>query len=216
MIELVNVKKSFVDFKLKNIFIAPKQRTILSNISIKIENNKAYILQGKNGSGKTTLLKLIAGLLKPDDGTIETDKDYISSYVSTSERSFFWRLTVLENLTFFNNLNKNENVQKEMIYEHLNKYGLSKYSNIEFMKLSSGQKRKVSIIRALLKDPDLYLFDEVSNSLDKESKEDLMQFVNEALIINQKKTIIWATHDSQEEKIINGEIIKINKGFIQQ
>ena len=75
---------------------------VLDNISLRVDPNQTIALVGRNGSGKSTLLKTICGLLVPDSGEISKNiKDYEVSYVSTSERSFFHRLSVIENLNFF-------------------------------------------------------------------------------------------------------------------
>ena len=112
-----------------------------------------------------------------------------------------------ENLLFFskvNNLHKNKILQIDDLLRLFNCLDLR---DKEMMKLSSGEKQKIKLVRAFLKDPKIMLFDEVSNSLDEENKNQLYSKIKES--IERGKLIIWTSHIKDEESIL-GCTKKIN------
>ena len=175
MIQLKNINKSFASYSL---FFSKKNKAykVLSNINIEIKNNEIFGIIGKNGIGKSTLLKIIFGSIAPDSGEILFNgckKKFPShqkkfSLVNNNDRSFFWRLTVEENLKYFSSLyQQTDNVVLDNIRERLSLGDLMKKN---FYSLSSGQKKKVMLYRGLLKDPEVIFFDEFTQSLDLPQK----------------------------------------------
>ena len=195
MLEIREITKSFSDIG----FLKKKPTKVLKKISLKLNQGDVLELIGKNGSGKTTFLKIISGLIKQDAGDIYP-KDFSKTYVSSSERAFFWRLTVMENLQFFYSIRHLEFKEKrhELCLDLLKRFELFSYKDKLFMHLSSGQKKKVAIISALLNDSDIFLFDEVTTSLDEQSVNALLEYLNQ---IRKDKIIIWATHNKEIKKI---------------
>ena len=93
-------------FEAKDLSKTFSQNLIFRNVNISCFNGDIVGIRGMNGSGKTTLLRIFAGVLTPDDGEIYLDKKkFVSkgdiSFVVNNERSFFWRISVLENLNYF-------------------------------------------------------------------------------------------------------------------
>ena len=101
VLSLKNISKSFKTNQY-NFFKKAKRKTVLKNISFSAKKGDSIAIVGKNGCGKTTLLKIIAGVLQQDNGLMRSiySSDEIS-IVNANDRSFFWRLSVLENLKFF-------------------------------------------------------------------------------------------------------------------
>ena len=195
MLEIREITKSFCDIG----FLKKKSTKVLKKISLELNQGDFSELIGNNGSGKTTFLKIISGLIKQDTGDIYP-KDFSKTYVSSSDRAFFWRLTVMENLQFFYSIRHLEFKEKrhELCLDLLKRFELFSYKDKLFMHLSSGQKKKVAIISALLNDSDIFLFDEITTSLDEQSVNALLEYLNQ---IRKDKIIIWATHNNEIKKI---------------
>ena len=217
MHSLKNISKYFYDDSWSSLFTGKRNKKIaLEALSFDINQNDCIGILGKNGSGKSTLLRLIGNILTPDEGTITiNNKEIDTSYISGNERSFFWRLTVFENLEFFSKIyGRSDKKIKKDVENILNKLGLSQFINTKFMSLSSGFKKRVSIARALIKDPDIFLFDEITASLDKTSKNRIIATINGLRTRGKNKVIMWATHDIDEALNISNKIILLEEGTI--
>ena len=185
-----NIEKSYISKTNQGL----KKTQVLTKKSFKIDFGEIFLLTGSNGSGKTTLLKVINGILNADLGEISFSKQikrHEISYLSSNENCFFPRLTVEENFQFFLGL-RNINISKtHKLFSALNlPYDLMKK---RFFNLSIGEKKKVSIIKALANDPKFILMDEPTIGLDKDSKDILIKLI----LHLQKKgsALIIATHD---------------------
>ena len=207
LIEVNNISKKFdlPKFKLsskENSFIS-----VIDNFSMDIDSKDFICLVGNNGSGKTTLLKILADLITQDEGSIGRNGKI--SFVSTNERSFFWRLSVKENLRFFSSLanNKVSILDDDLI----NILGIDKFLEKRFMNLSSGQKKRVMIARSLISEADIFLFDEITNSLDESSRKQIIDFIYEDIFLKKNKAIVWATHSPHEINNKYKKIVDLNK-----
>ena len=158
---------------------------------------------GKNGSGKTTLLRILANLVTPDSGRILFNgrklKKGDCALINNNERSFFWRLSAYENLIYFAGMS---GIQKEkidlQIEELSRKFKIDSKLKEKFSSLSAGEKKKIGLIRILLRDQSVYLFDEVTSSLDNESKKILIEMLSDKNKFGNNKIIFWVTHNLNE------------------
>ena len=180
----------------------------IKDASFAITAGDFICLTGGNGSGKTTLLKLISNLLISDKGKIRRNSNKIA-YASDNERSFFYRLSVRENLDFFFRLNNGK--YGSFSNQILNELGVNKFLNQPYMTLSSGQKKRVIIARAMMHNPDLILFDEIFNSLDVDIKSQFLRII-ERLNKQNKTSIIWATHNPEEVSNLKTKSFNLIKG----
>ena len=121
----------------------------------------------------------------------------------------------MENLKFFLNIRhaKYTKDTHELCLDLLKRFKLLDSQDKLFMNLSSGQKKKVAIISGLLNNSDIYLFDEITTSLDECSKKELINYLKK---IKKNKIIIWATHDDDIDEmktqtllLKNGEIVSV-------
>ena len=187
MIEINKVCKYFEN--------SSTRKDVLYNVSIQIKENEIFGLIGQNGSGKSTLLKIISGLLMPSSGNCNLG-NYSSSIslITPNNRSFYWRLTLKENLEFFSKLNSltKENYESE-ISSLSNYFDISKKLDTKFMHLSEGEMQKASIIRGLIFKPKLVLFDEPTSYLDQRSSKLLVDYVKN--YICEGRIAIWCSHD---------------------
>jgi len=181
------------------------------NISLKIEQGKMVGLIGRNGSGKTTLLRLIAGILHPDEGSVETSGiigPLLQVGVGSTEE-----FTVNENIiTYGILLGFKEKWIKEKIPEILKFAELQEYGNVKMKHLSSGMKVRVMFSTAMLIDPDILLVDEIISVGDeafrKKSFEAFLSFKN------RKKTIILVSHNLKMVKQLCDIVYFLEKGKI--
>jgi ABC-2 type transport system ATP-binding protein len=136
----------------------------LDGLDLSLGPGRIYGLVGPNGAGKTTLLKVLAGLVLPTEGRILFDGEEWSApseriretvgLVVADERSFFWRLTVEENLRFFATLQKLRGEgRRARIASCLAKVGLSEHRGRSFRSLSTGLRQRLAVARGLLVDP---------------------------------------------------------------
>ena len=206
MLELKNISKKF------------KDRQILENFNLSVEENKILAIVGPSGGGKTTLLRMLAGLEKIDSGEIiyngeslpidELEKRNLLGFVF-QDFQLFPHLTVLENLVLSPiktmNLSKNDAEKKALTL--LNKLGLDKQVNSYPISLSGGQKQRVALARAMMIDPKIIGYDEPTSALDPELRLEV-----EKLILKNRElgiTQIVVTHDLQFAENIADSILKV-------
>ena len=194
MIELKNISKTFVERSWRTMLLRkePKRVEALKGVSLAINQGEVFGLLGPNGAGKTTLIKILATLILPDNGYSSIcDYDLCNQphhvrrmigLVSTSERSFYWRLTGRQNLSFFAMLCDLPNSsRKNRIEELLAMVGLKEKADTPFMKYSTGQQQRLAIARALLADPRVLLMDEPTRSLDPPAASELRNLIKKEL-----------------------------------
>lgn len=206
MLELKNISKKF------------KDRQILENFNLIVEENKILAIVGPSGGGKTTLLRMLAGLEKIDSGEIiyngeslpidELEKRNLLGFVF-QDFQLFPHLTVLENLVLspINTMNMSKNDAEDKAITLLNKLGLEKQVNNYPVSLSGGQKQRVALARAMMIEPKIIGYDEPTSALDPELRLEV-----EKLILQNRElgiTQIVVTHDLQFAENIADSILKV-------
>lgn len=205
IIELINVWKGYR--------YRQSYREVLKGVDLKVYRGEFVCILGPNGSGKTTLLKTIGGYLKPDKGSIkidgvkieDLDRNRILGFRREKIGFVFQEDLMFEVITVYENLEvpllpliKDRGVRREKILEVLEKLGISGLAERFPGQLSGGEKRKVSLARALLNNPPILLVDEPTSNLDRESAE---EYLEQLLKLNKTGiTILVATHDEKIEK----------------
>lgn len=206
MLELKNISKKF------------KDRQILENFNLIVEENKILAIVGPSGGGKTTLLRMLAGLEKIDSGEIiyngeslpidELEKRNLLGFVF-QDFQLFPHLTVLENLVLspINTMNMSKSDAEKKAIALLNKLGLEKQLNNYPVSLSGGQKQRVALARAMMIEPKIIGYDEPTSALDPELRLEV-----EKLILQNRElgiTQIVVTHDLQFTENIADSILKV-------
>jgi len=208
-IEVINLSKSY------------KSKIAVNNISFKINENEIIGLLGPNGCGKTTTIGMILGLLKPTNGKVlisgsnlETNKiqilkklNFISPYIELPKK-----LKVKQNLIVYGKLYNVENLDDRISY-------LSKKLRLENLldkitgELSSGQKNRVSLAKALINDPSVLLLDEPTASLDPETGDFIRTFL-ENYKKEKKISVLLASHNMDEVKRLCNSVLMMKDGNI--
>ncbi len=229
-IEIKNLKKVYPIVKgYRELLFHPLRRkgtTALRGIDLDVESGQCFCLMGPNGAGKTTLIKILSTLVLPDEGKVlvkghdlEYEMDEVKKHIGfalSEERSFYWRLTGLQNLDFFaalNNIPLSE--RRDKIQEVLNFVGLEKAAEQRFNTYSTGMRQMMAVARALLTDPDILFVDEPTRSLDPIAAQNIRKFLGKEMVENHGKTVFWATHDLSEAEEFAHIIAIIVEGQIR-
>tara|TARA_B100000900_G_C20570352_1_gene712982 strand:+ start:741 stop:1823 length:1083 start_codon:yes stop_codon:yes gene_type:complete len=211
-IELQNLTKSFGDL------------TAVNNVSLKVDANEVLCLLGPSGCGKTTTLRMVAGLEIATSGNILIDNKIVNE-LETKQRNLamafqfyalYPSLTVGENLAnplYAENLSENE--IKNKIYEIANILQLTDILNRKPHQLAEGEKQRVAVGRAIIRDPECFLFDEPLSRLDVQLREQMRGQIKEVLSDLKKATVI-VTHDQLEALTMATKIAVMRDGLIEQ
>ena len=217
MLEFKNVTKIY----------SPKKGTkkvALDNISFLLPTNGLIFLLGKSGSGKTTLLNLLGTLDKPTNGDIIVNDKNISnfkekeltSYRSTHIGFIFQEFNLLEDLNIYDNIDISLNLKKikstkEMLDKYLDIVGLNGLGLRKVGELSGGEKQRVSIARALIKNPSIILADEPTGNLDSINSEQIFNILKQ---ISKKHLVVVVSHDRENAYKYADGILEIADGKI--
>ncbi|GHU32500.1 hypothetical protein FACS1894166_05970 [Bacilli bacterium] len=160
--------------KLSNISFAYEQNKILNNFSVKFRDHTISCIVGPSGAGKTTLLNIIAGTLKPQQGTIEGVTKNIS-YLFQDDR-LINEITVYKNLelVLLSVYNEKSKIDSE-IKKFLNLVGLNDYRNSYPHELSGSMRTRLALVRAFIYPSDLLIMDEPFQGLDIQLKFELIK-----------------------------------------
>ncbi len=191
-------------------------RLALQGIDLSISCGEAVALTGPNGSGKTTLLRIMATLLRPSSGKVfyfgEQNQNLCSLRKQIGalfvEGYLYSDLSVWENLSFYAKLFHLGNSSR-MISEWLDRGGIRELANEPVRNLSRGERQKVALIRSLLHDPKILLWDEPTTGLDSKAKQLFSEISKER---KGKQTIVCATHDPDSVSIWVDRHITLQNG----
>ena len=176
--------------KITNLTIQRNDRNILDNISLDIHTKSFLNIYGANGSGKTSFLKVITGISEIESGVVV---NYSNNNVYVGHKyGLKINLTVSENLML--DLQNNNSDKKNKLTEALEVYKMSKYRDTLVKHLSHGQQKRVSLMRTLLLDSDIWILDEPFSALDEDTKVILNKTFVDANKLN--KTIIITSHSA--------------------
>jgi len=195
----------------------------VKNINFRINKGSIVGLLGPNGCGKTTTIGMILGLIKPSSGSvfinnqnIENENNrtkilekvnFISPYVELPKK-----LTVEENLKVYGKMYSVNNLQ-EKILDLMKDLNLLEFKKRKTGELSSGQKNRVSLAKALINDPEILLLDEPTASLDPDVGDYIRTYI-ESFASKKGTTILLASHNMNEVERLCNEVMMMKNGKI--
>jgi ABC-2 type transport system ATP-binding protein len=199
----------------------------LRDVSFEVREGEIFGLIGRNGAGKTTLTKIIATLVQPTSGAVvvggfDSVRDEVSvraqlGLATAEERSFYWRLTIDQNLTFFARLYGLTDARaRERIGELLTRLELEPLARRRFGELSTGNKQRVAIARAMLSSPRVLLLDEPTRSLDPLAAAGTRVLINSlAHDAEHPVTVLLTSHNLAEIEELCARVAVISRGRIR-
>ena len=189
MIKANNLSKSF------------NGNRIFSGININLEKSKVLGVVGNNGSGKTTLLKIVAGIINSDTGEINLNENVKLDFLG-HENMLYQNFSISENIDFFSNIS-GFRISSESQNEIEKALGLKNISGKKISELSYGQRKKASMLRSLMSDPELLILDEPFSNLDSDSTDSfisILKTLKEAgksiIISSNRKDIVGSVSDN--------------------
>ena len=210
MISIQNVSKWFGKFK------------AVDNINIEVKKGEIFGLLGLNGAGKTTTQRMVSTVFRPTEGEIlvngfnsKNDSSEVRKNIGflPTEVGLYDRLTAREVIRYFGILNDIEKNQiNDKIDVILEKLSLTEYADKRCSKLSRGNKQKVAIARAIIHEPQVFIFDEPTSGLDVISSRAVLDFVKQCK--KDGKTILYSSHSMYETEEICDRISIIHDGKI--
>ena len=220
MEKIVEIKKVSKTYK-----IGENEFKALDNIDLSIKKGEFVVILGPSGAGKSTLLNLIGGMDSVTSGEIKIDGENISEYNENELSNYraenigfifqFYNilptLTVLENVELVKDIVKNGNDSKEAIKA----VGLEKHMNKFPNQLSGGEQQRVSIARAIAKNPKLLLCDEPTGALDSKTGVEVLKLLKKQCDgSNGANTVIIVTHNALFADIAD-TVIRVKNGKIE-
>lgn len=220
MKKIVELKKVSKTYK-----VGENEFKALDGIDLELNNGEFVVILGPSGAGKSTLLNLIGGMDTPTEGSIKIDGEEISKYTESQLSEYraenigfifqFYNilptLTVLENVELVKDIVKNGNDSKEAIKA----VGLEQHMNKFPNQLSGGEQQRVSIARAIAKNPKLLLCDEPTGALDSKTGVEVLKLLKKQCDGNSgANTVIIVTHNSLFADIAD-TVIRVKNGKIE-
>jgi len=229
-ISVRNLSKTYpVPFRrLRAFFRRPVKDPVeaLREVSFEVETGEIFGLIGRNGAGKTTLTKIVATLVQPTTGSVAvrghdsvTDDENVRREIglaTAEERSFYWRLTSEQNLLFFARLHGlSDRVAKQRIRELFTQIELDEVARRRFGELSTGNKQRLAVARAMLASPPVLLLDEPTRSLDPLAAARMREMIRLLAQQDPPVTIFLTSHNLSEVETLCGRVAVISRGRIR-
>jgi len=227
-----NNNKAEVVISISKLYKSFDDNNVLQGIDLELHKGENAVVLGRSGSGKSVLIKIIAGLLKPDNGVVkvfdkEVDKISKKELIKLRLRigflfqnnALYDSMTVNENLEFTlvrNRKDISRDEVKKAIKDALEEVGLEKAANQLPGDLSGGQKKRIAIARTLVLRPEIILYDEPTSELDPITGKEMNELINEVQQRYKTSSII-ITHDLTCAKTTGDKILMLVDGkFIRQ
>ena len=222
------MKDEFISFKnvIKSYNIGDKKFNALNNISFNIPKGEFVVILGPSGAGKSTLLNLLGGMDNTTEGNIIVDGENIENYSKNKLAEYraenvgfifqFYNilptLTVLENVEIVKDIVKKPKSSKRI----LESVGLKEHMNKFPNQLSGGEQQRVSIARAIAKNPKILLCDEPTGALDSKTGVEVLKLLKKQCDANNgENTVIIVTHNALIAEIAD-RVIKLKNGQIDK
>ena len=198
----------------------------LRDVTFDVHSGEIFGLIGRNGAGKTTLTKIVATLVQPTTGSVTVrgsdsvvQDEQVRAQIglaTAEERSFYWRLTGEQNLMFFARLHGlSDRVAKHRIRELFAQLELDEVARRRFGEMSTGNKQRLAVARALLLQPPVLLLDEPTRSLDPLAAARMRELISGLARQDPPVTILLTSHNLAEVETLCERVAIISRGRIR-
>ncbi|HEX8774465.1 MAG TPA: ABC transporter ATP-binding protein [Pyrinomonadaceae bacterium] len=214
--------------RLKKLFRRPIKPPVeaLRDVSFEVKEGEIFGLIGRNGAGKTTLTKIVATLVQPTRGSVSVkgydsvrDEEEVRNRIglaTAEERSFYWRLTVEQNLMFFARLyGLRDTGARRRIDELIERFELGELARRRFGELSTGNKQRMAFARAMLANPPVLLLDEPTRSLDPLAAARMRALIQSLATATPPVSILLTSHNLVEVEELCARVAIISRGHIR-
>ena len=209
---------------LKNIVKKYGGLEVVHSINLEIKDSEFIVLVGPSGCGKSTTLRMIAGLEEVSSGEIYIG-DRVVNDIYPKDRNvamvfqnyaLYPHMNVYDNMSFGLKLKKTPKEEiKERVTKAANMLNIKELLDRKPAELSGGQRQRVAMGRAIVRNPDIFLFDEPLSNLDAKLRSQMRVEIKE-LHHRVKNTIIYVTHDQIEAMTLGDRIVVLRDGYIEQ
>jgi ABC-2 type transport system ATP-binding protein len=182
-------------------------REALRGVTICAHRGELVGIIGPNGAGKTTLLSILAGIQRPDGGSISKNRGEIGWV--PQQAALYGKLTVAENLRLFARLERREDPDATVDLM-LEQTGLRERADDQISTLSGGNRQRVNIAIGLLSEPEVLLLDEPSAALDPRQRDRLWEFI--LALAERGTTVLYSTHVVQEAERYAHQVVVLADG----
>ncbi len=210
--------------RLRDVTAGYDGRAALEDVSLEIARGSLLAVFGPNGGGKTTLLKLIAGVLRPWTGAVETlgvragEAARRIAYVPQAELvdwSFpitVWNVAMMGRFARLGPFRQPSRTDRDVVTAALERVGMIDESRTQIGRLSGGQRRRAFLARAIAAEPELYLLDEPVTGVDVPTEEDLMALLTVEAAAG--RTVVATTHDLAAMSRHFAQVVAVNRRIV--
>lgn len=203
------------EIKVDSVFLSYETNSVLKGLSLHLKDGEKVSIIGANGAGKTTTLKIVAGLLRPDSGSVSIEgispederSKAITGYLP-EDASPYGMLSVYENIYYAASLRGLDNA-RDRANAIMEEFGIRGYSAIAANKLSRGNRQRLSLAMTFVHSPKLLIMDEPLNYLDIPTQEKVIKMVRKA-----DATVLVSTHVISTANSLTDRIAILNDGRI--
>lgn len=200
--------------KIENLVIQFNGTPILSDFDLSVREGEFVTVLGHSGSGKTTLLNIIAGALKPDQGSVLVDQKPVEgisdhvAYMPQDDLLLPWK-NILDNVTLYGRINGNQAQASKEALANMDAFGLQGYEYRYPHQLSGGMRQRAAFLRTSLCGADTLLLDEPFASLDVITRGEMQKWLFK-MKSRLNKTVLLVSHDIDEALLLSDRIIVIS------
>ncbi|MCL4438065.1 MAG: ABC transporter ATP-binding protein [Candidatus Thermoplasmatota archaeon] len=203
------------EIKVDSVFLSYETNSVLKGLSLHLKDGEKVSIIGANGAGKTTTLKIVAGILRPDSGSVSIEgispederSKAITGYLP-EDASPYGMLSVYENVYYAASLRGLDNA-RDRANAIMEEFGIRGYSAIAANKLSRGNRQRLSLAMTFVHSPKLLIMDEPLNYLDIPMQEKVIKMVRKA-----DATVLVSTHVISTANSLTDRIAILNDGRI--
>jgi ABC-2 type transport system ATP-binding protein len=210
----------------RNLFRPSHAKVALEDVTVSVARGEAFGLLGPNGAGKTTLIKILCTLIRPTAGEARVSGLDVVSHdgqvrgriglVYGDARSFFWRLSLRENMRFYAALyGIHGAAARRRTDELVETVGLSDAADLRMHYFSSGMKQRAAIARGLLSDPEVIFLDEPTTSVDPVGAHEIRKMIRERLVEHGGRTLVLTTNVMEEAELLCDRVGLLDRGRLE-